>query len=111
MPTPSEALEWKPLLFVRYREGKKQRTADLRGPEWREPLGPALSSVLVPPKRLWSERAIDLGLRNGAPEWIRIVTEYEGETGTAFIPWSDVVAFEYKGELLPEDAAPLPFPR
>ena len=39
------------------------------------------------------------------------MTEYEGETGTAFIPWSDVVAFEYKGELLPGGVTPLPFPR
>ena len=54
-PASADALEWRPLLFVRYREGKKQRTADLRGPECRESWGPALGAVLVAPKRLWAD--------------------------------------------------------
>ena len=108
---PLEALEWKPLLFVRYREGKRMRTADLRGPEWRESAESPLKHLFAGQARLWREKAIDIALRDGVPEWVRIVRQYESDTGTAFVPWCDVLAFEYQGEVTPEDAVALPSPR
>ncbi|MCY3647481.1 MAG: hypothetical protein OXI51_03480 [Chloroflexota bacterium] len=110
-PASSDSLEWKPLLFVRYREGKKMRTADLRGPEWRESAESPLKHLFAAQARLWEEKAIDIALRDGVPEWVRIVRQYESDTGTAFVPWCDVLAFEYQGEVLPEDAVVLPSPR
>ena len=111
----TEALEWMPLLFVKYKEGKKTHTADVRGPEWTA--SPANALGVLPTffqdqKRLWNERRIDLGLQDGAPVWLRIVREYEGgDIGTSFIPWPDVVALEYKGEILAQDDPVLPFSR
>ena len=110
-PAPSGALEWKPLLFVRYREGKKTRTADLRGPEWPELVESPLKSLFVGQQRLWEEKTIDLALRDGVPEWVRILRHYGNRTGTAFVPWCDVLAFEYQGDVPPEDAVTLPPPR
>lgn len=106
MPTPSGALEWKPLLFVRYREGKKTRTADLRGPEW--PSIFELANLTSAEPRRWKELKIDLGVRDGAPSWVRVVREYNGRTGTGFIPWDDVLAVEYEGDDAPLDEAFIP---
>ncbi|MCY4392925.1 MAG: hypothetical protein OXE43_12890 [Chloroflexi bacterium] len=111
VPTHSDSLEWRPLLFVRYREGKKTRTADLRGPEWREPADSPLKDLFAGQERLWEEKAIDLALLDGIPEWVRIVRLYGNRKGTAFVPWCDVLGFEYQGEVLPDDAPAVPSPR
>ncbi len=106
-------LRWAPLLFAKYREGRKTHTADLRGPEWEAPPPAitAISGMLLDQKRLWKERRIDVGLRDGEPVWLRIVREYDGgETGTLFIPWPDVIAVEYKGDALADADLALPLP-
>ena len=107
----SSSIDWKPLLFVCYREGKKTRIADLRGPEWPVATESPLNALFARRTRLWEEKTIDLGIRDGMPEGVRIVRDYGDRKGTAFIPWCDVLALEYQGEVLPEDAADLPFPR
>ncbi len=98
-PAPSGALEWKPLLFVRYREGKKTRTADLRGPEWHAAF--SIAGLIGSEQRLWKELSVALGVRDGTPVWVRVVRDYNGRTGTGFIPWSEVLAVEYEGDEAP----------
>ena len=110
-PASAGALEWRPLLFVRYREGKKQRTADLRGPEWPSSLASVLDSIAKVEKRLWTEQQLDVGVRGEAPVCVRIVRGYDGRTGTTFIPWGDVLTVEYEGEGLSLGEAFVPPPQ
>ncbi|MCY3881584.1 MAG: hypothetical protein F4Z77_03935 [Dehalococcoidia bacterium] len=107
----ADSLEWKPLLFVRYREGKKVRTADLRGSEWSSSLASILDAVTTVEKRLWKDQRIDVGVRDGSPAWVRIVREYDGRTGTSFISWGDVLAVEYEGETVSLGEAFFPSPQ
>ena len=97
-PPANDALEWRPLLFVRYKEGKKAHIADLRGPEWSSSLASILDVVSTVEKRLWKDQRIDLGIRDGSPAWVRIIRDYGGRTGTSYIPWGDVLTVEYEGE-------------
>lgn len=110
-PVPSDDLDWKPLLFVRYSEGKKTRTADLRGSEWSSTLSSLLAAATTVEKRLWKDQRIDVGIRDGCPAWVRIVREYDGRAGTSFIPWGDVLTVEYEGETVSLGEAFFPSPQ
>ena len=96
---------------MRYRDGKKTRTADLRGPEWSSSLASILDAVTKVETRLWTEQQLDVGVLDGAPVCVRVVRGYEGRRGTSFVPWGDVLTVEYEGENLSLGEAFFPSPQ